>query len=82
MTQPESGMQLIADRYAVRSLIGRGGSGAVWRGEDLHLGRPVAITQIVLSESLDAVKAAHGGVSLNEIFVAHVGIPAAAAPKT
>ena len=44
-------MQLIADRYAVRSLIGRGGSGAVWRGEDLHLGRPVAIKQIVLSES-------------------------------
>lgn len=44
-------MQLIADRYAVRSLIGRGGSGAVWRGEDLHLRRPVAIKQIVLSES-------------------------------
>lgn len=33
--------------------------------------------QIVLSESLDAVKAAHGGVSLDEIFVTHVGSPAA-----
>ena len=51
MTQPQPGTQLIADRYAVRSLIGRGGSGAVWRGEDLHLRRPVAIKQIVLSES-------------------------------
>jgi serine/threonine protein kinase len=51
VTQPQPGTQLIADRYAVRSLIGRGGSGAVWRGEDLHLRRPVAIKQIVLSES-------------------------------
>ena len=51
MKQPQSGTQLIKDRYAVRSLIGRGGSGAVWRGEDLHLRRPVAIKQIVLSES-------------------------------
>lgn len=51
MTQPQPGTTLIADRYAVRSLIGRGGSGAVWRGEDLQLGRPVAIKRIVLSES-------------------------------
>ncbi|HSJ45007.1 MAG TPA: serine/threonine-protein kinase [Euzebyales bacterium] len=51
MTQPQPGTQLIAGRYVVRSLIGRGGSGAVWRGEDLHLRRPVAIKQIVLSES-------------------------------
>jgi eukaryotic-like serine/threonine-protein kinase len=51
VTHPQPGTQLIADRYAVRTLIGRGGSGAVWRGEDLHLRRPVAIKQIVLSES-------------------------------
>jgi hypothetical protein len=51
LTHRQSGMQLIADRYEVRGLIGRGGSGAVWRGEDLQLKRPIAIKQIVLSDT-------------------------------
>ena len=38
--------------------------------------------QIVLSASLDAIKDSHGGASLAEIFVAHVGSPAASAPDT
>jgi len=35
---------------------------------------------IALSAPLDAIKASHGGASLAEIFVAHVGVPAAPAP--
>lgn len=50
MTQIRSGERLVADRYVLRALVGRGGSGAVWRGEDLHLRRTVAIKQIVLSD--------------------------------
>ena len=33
--------------------------------------------RIVLSDRLDAIKASHGGASLADIFVAHVGTPAA-----
>ena len=36
--------------------------------------------RIVLSAPLDDIKNSHGGASLTEIFVAHVGVPAAAAP--
>ena len=36
---------------------------------------------IVLSARLDAIKASHGGASLAEIFVAHVGAPAASGPE-
>ena len=50
MTKIESGTRLIADRYVLRSMIGRGGTGAVWSADDLHLRRRVAIKQIVVSE--------------------------------
>ncbi len=36
--------------------------------------------KIVLSDRLDAIKGSHGGRSLAEIFVAHVGMPAAPGP--
>lgn len=39
----------------------------------IHHGR------VVLSSPLDELKAAHGGASLDEIFVTHVGMPAAPA---
>jgi ABC-2 type transport system ATP-binding protein len=35
--------------------------------------------RIVLSARLEAIRASHGGASLNEVFVAHVGMPAASA---
>lgn len=47
-TQPDVG--LVAERYRLLSMIGRGGTGAVWRAEDLHLVRLVAIKQIVANE--------------------------------
>ncbi len=34
---------MIADRYRLQSVIGRGGMAVVWRGVDERLGRPVAV---------------------------------------
>ncbi|MGA4545699.1 hypothetical protein ACPA54_37505 [Uniformispora flossi] len=36
-------MRVLAARYALQSLIGRGGMGEVWQGVDRELGRTVAI---------------------------------------
>jgi serine/threonine protein kinase len=48
----------VAHRYRLDRLIGRGGSGAVWRGFDHRLRRPVAVKEIALSA--DAAEAATG----------------------
>lgn len=50
----------IAGRYRLDGLIGRGGAGAVWRGQDEQLDRPVAIKQIVFPS--DAAEAEVGHV--------------------
>ena len=50
MTQAQPDVELVAGRYRLQSMIGRGGTGAVWRAEDRRLGRPVAIKQILASE--------------------------------
>lgn len=50
MTGTNADAQIVVDRYALRSIIGRGGAGAVWQGHDRRLGRPVAIKQILLNE--------------------------------
>jgi serine/threonine protein kinase len=46
--QPDD--KLVAGRYRLQTMIARGGTGAVWRAEDRHLARPVAIKQIMTSE--------------------------------
>ena len=62
MPAQDTTQRLLADRYALKELLGRGGMGVVWRADDRLLQRQVAIKEVHLPDELsgrdrDAVQA-------------------------
>ena len=60
----EPGGRLVAGRFRLRSLLGRGDTGRVWLADDELLDRPVAVKQLLLHGFASAEMRASLGVCL------------------
>src|SRR5260221_2905805 len=68
---------MISDRYRVEELVGQGGMGAVYRGEQVHLRKRVAIK--VLRQSIEGMPELAARFEREAIAGAHVQHPNVAA---